>query len=172
MAGWKRNQSVQVGWILQPRVTHEVVTETVTARPIAAVRRQVRASDISSAWRPALDQVWAFLRRHEGLRTEGHNVFVYHHPVWPGEPMNVEFGVEVIGAFEGDGEVVFTRTPAGEIATTLHVGPYDRLGEAHHAIDAWRAANGRGLGGASWEIYGDPTDDPSKLEVQVVYLLT
>jgi effector-binding domain-containing protein len=73
--------------------------------------------------------------------------------------------------FEGEGEVVFTQTPAGQVASTLHIGPYDTLSDAHDAIDAWRATHGRALAGASWEIYGDWNDDPEKLEVRVLYLL-
>ena len=152
-------------------MAHEIVTETVTARPIAAVRRRVRVGEVSTAWRPALDQVWAFLRRHEGLRTDGHNIFVYHHPARPGDPLEVDFGVEVSRAFEPDGDVVFAHTPAGQVAWTLHVGPIEGLADANAAIEAWCAANGRSLGGASWEIYGDPGADPGEVEVRVFYLL-
>ena len=141
------------------------------ARPIAAVRRRVRSGDVSAAWRPALDQVWAFVRRHDGLRNDGHNIFVYHHATVAGEPMDVDFGVEVTGPFDGEGEVVPTQTPAGEVVSTVHIGPYDRLADAYRAIEAWREAHGREFAGHSWEIYGDPTDDPATLEVRVVYLL-
>src|SRR5213595_3795416 len=98
-------------------MTYEIMIETAAPRPLAAVRRQVRPGEVSTAWRPALDQVWAFLRRHEGLRTGGHNVFVYHHPTRSGDPMQVDFGVEVSGAFASDGEVRFAQTPAGLIAS-------------------------------------------------------
>jgi effector-binding domain-containing protein len=137
---------------------------------MAAVRRRVQVGHVSTAWKPALDQVWAFLRRHEGLRTDGHNIFVYHLAP-PGEPMDVDFGVEVTGAFEGEGEVIFTQTPAGDVASALHVGSYGGLAGAYDAIEAWRAANGRKFAGSSWEIYGDPGDDPATIEVRVVYLL-
>ena len=152
-------------------MAYEVVTETVAARQLAAVHRQVRVGRVAAIWKPALDQVWAFLRRTEGLRTDGHNIFVYHRPAAPDEPMDVDFGVEVKGAFAASGEVVAASTPAGQVAWTLHVGPYDGLGGAHDAIHAWRAAHGREFAGVSWEIYGDWTDDPAKLEVCVVYLL-
>jgi effector-binding domain-containing protein len=62
-------------------------------------------------------------------------------------------------------------TPSGEAATTLHVGPYDRLGEAHAAIDRWRAEHGREYAGVSWETYGDWNDDPTQLTTRVSYLL-
>ena len=77
-------------------MTYEVVTETFAARPIAAVRRQVRVGHVSTIWRPALDQVWAFLRRHDGLRTDGDNIFICHHSAGPAEPMDVDFGVQVV----------------------------------------------------------------------------
>jgi effector-binding domain-containing protein len=152
-------------------MSYEVTTRTVVARPIAAVRRRILVRDIAHAWKPALDQVWAFLRRHKDLRAGGHNVFLYHHPAQREAPMDVDFGVQVVRPFEGEGEVISTETPAGEVAATVHVGPYDGLGAAHDAVHAWRASSGRSFGGRSWEIYGDWNDDPAKLDTQVLYLL-
>jgi hypothetical protein len=54
----------------------------------------------------------------------------------------------------------------------VHIGGYDRLRETHDAIHAWAAAHQRSFGGRSWEIYGDWSDDPCKLETTVVYLLS
>jgi effector-binding domain-containing protein len=150
---------------------YEVVVEEVAARPMAAVHSSVPVGLVAAAWRPALDKVWAFLRRHEGLRTDGHNVFVYHQPTRPGSPLDIDFGVEVSRAFADEGEIVFAHTPAGWAATTLHIGPPDQLASANAAIEAWCRANGRSLAGVSWEIYGDQGDDPATLEVQVFYLL-
>jgi len=42
---------------------------------------------------------------------------------------------------------------------------------AHEAFHAWSRTTGRDFAGWSWEIYGDPSDDPSKLETSVIYLL-
>src|SRR4051794_1631768 len=75
------------------RMTSPSVTvETVPARKLAAVRRRVTIGAVGTAWKPALDQVWAFLRAHPGLRTDGHNVFVYHPPARRDDPMDVDFG--------------------------------------------------------------------------------
>jgi len=150
---------------------YEIVVEDVAARPIAAVHLSVPIGGVAAAWRPALDKVWAFLRGHDGLRTDGHNIFVNHHPVRPGAPMEVDFGVEVSRAFADADEIVFTHTPAGQAASTVHVGRPEQLAGATAAIEAWCRANDRSLAGASWEIYGDPVDDTSTLEVQVFYLL-
>lgn len=149
----------------------EVRVEVVASRRLAAVRRRVPIRAIATAWRPALDQVWAFLRTQPGLRTEGHNIFVYHHPARRDDPMDVDFGVEVTRSFTPAGEVQESMTPSGEAAIAEHRGAYDGLRRTHDAIHEWAKANGRTFAGTSWEIYGDWDDDPSKLETTVVYLL-
>jgi effector-binding domain-containing protein len=127
-------------------------------------------SGIARAWKPALDQVWAFLEANGGLRP-GHNLFLYHHAERRNEAMNIDFGVQVARSFEREGDVQCIETPAGEVARTVHVGPCDRLGDAHNAIHAWCAANNRKIGQASWEIYGDWNNDPALLETTIKYLL-
>ena len=148
-----------------------VSVQAVSPRILAAVSRSVAIGGVGAAWRPALDQVWAFLRARPGLRTDGHNIFLYQHPARPGDPMDVAFGVEVVREFAPSGEVAPVRTPAGEAATATHIGPYDRLRETHEAIHTWAAANQRAIAGHSWEIYGDWSDDLTKLETDVFYLL-
>src|SRR5439155_11276741 len=153
-------------------MNYQVVTNTVSAQTIAAVQRRVRIGEVARAWKPALDLVWEFLRQHEGLRTDGHNCFLYRHPALGEAEMVVDFGVQVVRPFQDAGEVICTETPAGEVAVTTHIGSYGKLAAAHEAINSWRAATGRAFGACSWEIYCDWTDDEAKLETQVVYLLS
>jgi effector-binding domain-containing protein len=149
----------------------DISVEVVKPRKLAAVRRQVSVDAIASTWRPALDQVWTFLRSQPGLRTDGHNIFLYHHPGRRGDPMNVDFGVEVVRGFVPCGEVYETNTPEGEAAIAVHRGGYDQLHAAHDTIHKWANSHGRTFAGHSWEIYGDWSDNPRKLETTVVYLL-
>ena len=144
-----------------------VTVQIVHPRKLAAVRREVMPGGVGAVWRPALDLVWAFLRTQPGLRTDGHNVFVYQH----GSPLVCELGVEVTRGFEPAGEVHATETPAGEAAVAVHRGPYDRMADTYKLIDAWMAANNRVSAGWSWEIYGDPTPDPAHTETTLVHLL-
>ena len=57
--------------------------QTVYPRKLAAVRREVAPGAVGSAWGPALGKVWEFIRSQPGLRTDGHNIFLYHHPTQP-----------------------------------------------------------------------------------------
>ena len=92
-------------------MNYQVVTKAVSSQPLAAVRRRLRIGDVGRAWKPALDLVWEFLRSHEGLRTDGHNCFLYHHPAHGEAAMDVDFGVQVIQPFQHAGEVVAQRRP-------------------------------------------------------------
>lgn len=148
-----------------------VDVQIVEARKLAAVRREVEPGAVGSAWGPALGKVWEFIRSQPGLRTDGHNIFLYHHPTEPDGPIRCDFGVEVTRTFNAAGEVYATETPAGEAAVAVHCGPYDRMNETHDAVRKWMAANRRESAGASWEIYGDPTPNPADTETTLVYLL-
>jgi effector-binding domain-containing protein len=145
--------------------------EQLRPRLLAAVRRTAAPHEVPTVFRPALDLVWAFLRKHSGLRTDGHNVFLYHHVTRPEVGMPIDFGVEVTRRFESEGEVRCVETPAGEAAVVEHRGPYGGLPKAHAAAHTWCAANGRTIGAHSVEIYGDWSDDPSELETTIQYLL-
>jgi effector-binding domain-containing protein len=150
---------------------YEVIVEVAHPLPIAAVRATVPIRGVAQAWKPALDQVWTFLKKNGGLQPS-HNVFLYHHPSRRDEPMDIDFGVQLARVFDSVGNILCVETPSGEVAGTIHVGPYDKLGEAHNAIHAWCAANKRRISATSWEIYGDWNDNPALLETTIKYLLT
>jgi len=145
--------------------------QTVQARTLAAVRREVAPRDVGAAWGPAVGKVWEFIRSQPGLWNGGHNIFVYRRQHPQGALLQCDFGVEVTRRFERNGEVYATETPAGEAAVAVHRGPYNTLNEAYEAIGAWLTANRRQSAGATWEIYGDPTPDPADTETTVLQLL-
>src|SRR5215469_1648429 len=98
-------------WVYDREMPASVSIRTVHSRKLAAVRREVAAGEVGSAWGPALGKVWEFIRGQPGLRTDGHNIFLYHHPTQPDAPILCDFGVEVTRTFETAGEVYATETP-------------------------------------------------------------
>ena len=149
---------------------YDVLVEIARPELVAATRATIPLGDIPRTWKPALDRVWAFLKTRRDL-DPGHNLFLYHHPAHRHEAMDIDFGVQVARPFKPQGDVRCITTPAGEVAKTVHVGPYDRLADAHDAIHAWCPANNRKIAQASWKTYGDWTEDPAQLETTIRYLL-
>ncbi|MFH8252617.1 GyrI-like domain-containing protein [Microbacterium sp. B2969] len=147
-----------------------VEVQTVRPRILAAVRREIPSSEIGATWKPALDLVWDFLRQHPGIRTDGHNIFVYSAGARPGS-MVCDFGVEVARTFEPEGEVRTIETPGGDVAVAVHRGPYTELSKTYQAIEEWMRAHRRETAGYVWEIYADPSPDPNRTETTILQLL-
>ena len=148
---------------------YDVRLEQISSRPLAVVRRRASSQELSRVVPDACGAVWSVVRA-EQIKGAGRHVAVY----LDGE-INLEVGVELDAPFAGHGEVVGSATPAGEVATAVHFGPYTGLHEAHRAIREWCADYGYALAGPNWEIYGHWTDewdiDPSKIRTDVFYLL-
>lgn len=75
--------------------------------------------------------------------------------------IEVEAGMPVLRPVEGGGRVQAGMLPAGEVAVTLHVGPYSRLPEAAAALLEWAESAGREPAGLIRETYlNDPAAEP------------
>lgn len=70
-----------------------------------------------------------------------------------------------------DPPIIGSMLPAGRVATTVHRGTYDLLGESHDRLASWAREQGLELAGPRWEIYGHWHEDPRQLETEVTYLL-
>jgi len=151
-------------------MTYNVHLETFAAtRPTAVVRRRVQKQELSKVIPECCGLVWNVIKSQQ-IKGAGRHVTLYLD-----DAMNVEVGVELESPIAGYGEVVGSQLPAGTLATTTHLGPYQNLGDAHRAIQEWCAANGHKLAGPSWEIYAHWVDewnrDPSKIRTDVYYLI-
>ena len=144
---------------------YEIRVEQVEPKPMIAVRRKASPPQLPEVIPKALGPVWDFIRARHVPHT-GINVAYY----LDGE-INLELGVYVSGPFVPSGEIVSCATPGGMVAAATHFGPYNRLGDAHHALHEWSRIEGRRFAGPSWEVYGHWDDDPAKLRTDVFYLL-
>lgn len=147
---------------------YSVSFQHVVPRSLAAVRESMSIRDVPSRFGPLLDQVYA-AKKSGAIALDGQNVFVYH--AGSSGFAEVEFGVGTATPFAPVGRVRYSETPAGNVATTTHWGDYAGLGVAHEAVVAWCRAEGHGLAGISWEVYGHWSDDPSKRRVDIYQLL-
>ena len=149
---------------------YDVTVERTTECPTAVVKANTTSREFPTLWPALLDEVWAFLRVTSGLRSHGHNVFLYKNDGSEVE-FAVEVGVQVTKSFEAASRVVASRIPAAEVATTVHTGAPAEIGAAHDAVRAWCSNHGRELTGVSWEVYGDPDPQTGHFDVAVYWQL-
>jgi effector-binding domain-containing protein len=150
----------------EPRQTYEVTLTDVVARPTAVVPATTSWQEFPTLWKVLLDEVWACL--HSGGIYRGcPNVMLY----WDDVP-HVEVGVELRQPCPLMGKVVASTLPAGQVAMTVHHGPYADLAHAHQAVLDWCTAQKRRPVGPRWEVYGPHRDDPAELGTEVYYLLS
>jgi effector-binding domain-containing protein len=150
---------------MAPYVVH---VEQLSSIPLAVIRRQASASELSRVVPECCGFVWNAVREQHARG--GRHVAIY----WDGS-IRLEVGVELEGPFTEQGEIVRSATPAGVVAWSTYLGPYGRLGTAHDAVRQFCGANNHRLAGPNWEIYGhwrpEWDRDPSRIRTDVYYLL-
>ena len=136
---------------------------------MAAVEARAQFSDLPKVISTSLDKVYAALRADNHGPLGNHVVFYF--PFDGGAGFDLRIGVQLARAFTTSGEVMPFETPAGAAAHVTHLGDYGQMKSAHDAIHQWVSAQGRKLTGASWEVYGDWSDDPAQLRTDIFYQL-
>ena len=134
-------------------------------RQLMAIHDQARGGELPQKIRDNLAKVWAYLRAN-GAST-AHNVVVYRVFDLVNGVMTIDVGVQVESTLPGDGVIVPVTTPGGLVATTVHIGPYDNLGDASSALHEFCKSHDHPIDGPTWEEYGDWNDDPAKLRTDV-----
>jgi effector-binding domain-containing protein len=147
---------------------YEIEELDASQQPTAAIRATLSVPEIGPWFGPTLGRLAAWLGQR-GIPIVGPPYARYHR--LEGSRFEVEAGVPVGASLEGDEEVHATSLPAGRQARTVHVGPYDGLGAAYEALEAWVAERGGEPAGDPWEIYEtDPSEqpDPATWRTQVL----
>lgn len=150
-------------------MNYSVQLQQFPGSPLAIVRRRATLQQLPRVIPEACGEVWNAIRVHN-VQGAGRNVAVYLD-----DEMNLDIGVELSTPLSVASDLIPSQLPAGTVATTTHLGPYRRLGEAHHAVIDWCNAHGHQLVRPCWETYDHWVDEwnqnPSKIRTVVFYLL-
>ena len=150
-------------------MNYDIQIQPFPGKPSAIVRRRAALRQLSQVIPQACGEVWDAIRAQK-IQGAGRNVVVYLD-----DEMNLEIGVELDTPLAASGVLISSKLPAGAVATTTHLGPYNRLGEAHQAVMRWCNSQGHEFVRPCWETYGhwmnEWNHDPSKIRTDVFYLL-
>lgn len=155
---------------------YEVQLCNVSAQPIAAACGEGESGKIVPQLFVLLDEVWKFLHSNPQINNRGLNVFLYYSDAINNRAqvphiIPIVAGVLVEAPFESVGKVVCSATPSGKVATVTHIGPYEKLFEAHTAVQKWCEEKNHPIVGINWELYDHWNENPSELRTDVFYLL-
>jgi effector-binding domain-containing protein len=152
-------------------VTYDITVEHIEPQRAAAMRGTTTPAEIGPALAQILPTIGRAIQEQE-VKPAG-APFCRYFSFSP-EKVELEGGIAVQSPIRPFGEVQDIELPGGEVVTTWHIGPYEKLGGAWDALRAWLAEQGREPAGPGWEVYWtDPGEvsDPNDLRTQIIWPL-
>lgn len=140
--------------------------EVVSISPLllAVTQEELPRSQIPVRIRGMFDTVYAWLR-DAPIRQAGHNYAVYDQCT--PQALRVRVGFPVSAQFTDTDMVKCVQLAPGRAAHAVHIGTYATLHRTYAVLNTWCAQHALALTDQSWEVYGDWTEDPSKLETEL-----
>src|SRR6185437_2225745 len=141
---------------------YSVTKKELAPQPVLIVRRRVRRSDIARTLAEQLGRIFQHL--HSSGAVIAGQPFTRYLEWGPGV-LTLEIGLPIAHpskeGCEPAGDIRADTLPGGQVAATTHMGAYEKLNEAHAAVQVWMEENNLRAAGAPWEVYvSDPADVP------------
>ncbi len=146
----------------------EVTEKQIEAQPAAVIRTKARQPELGPVMDELFAAVLAFIQA-SGAQPAG-PPFCRYLSIGS-EEWEIECGMPVTEPVTGEGRVEAAELPGGAVLSTMHVGPYETLGQSWDALDRWVKKEGKIPGGAAWELYvTDPAvvTDPAECRTELV----
>jgi AraC-like DNA-binding protein/effector-binding domain-containing protein len=139
---------------------YSIVRKALAPQPVLVVRRRVPRADIGRTLAEELGRIFHYAQS-SGAALAGQPFTRFLD--WGPGVLTLEIGMPV--AARGDsapaGDIRADTLPGGPVATTTHTGPYEKLPDAHAAVQIWMEESGLRGAAAPWEVYvTDPADVP------------
>jgi len=134
---------------------------------VATIRTKCKPSEISATLSIVLPEIGSTLSA-AGVRMAG-PPFARYHAISDTE-IDLEAGIAVSKPITEKGRVKNSELPAGKTVTVWHIGKYEKLRDAHEALQAHMTTNKLKARGGPWEVYWtDPgmVPDVTKWRTQI-----
>ncbi len=137
---------------------YEIHAEAREAQPTAVARATLPVAEIGPWLGTAYGAVAGLLAARQAAPAGP--PFARFHVLGDGR-FEVEAGFPVSSPIEPGGDVQPSELPGGQVAVTVHVGPYDQMEPAYQALASWVTDHGGELAGDAWEVFfSDPAAEP------------
>lgn len=154
-------------------MAYSITKKEIAPQPVLMVRRRVKPSEVAATLAEVLGNVFLYAQRN-GSALAGPPLTRYLE--WGPGLWTIEAGFPVTAhaGAASEGDVKAATLPGGFVAATTHTGSYDKLTDAHAAVQQWIEAEGLTAVGAPWESYvTDPADfpDPKDWKTEIFWPL-
>jgi AraC family transcriptional regulator len=118
---------------------YSITKKELSPQPVLMVRRRVSPSAIATTLAEEFPRIFLHAQR-TGAAIAGQPLTRYLE--WGPGLVTIEAGLPIAAPGSGEGDIAADILPGGLVATTTHTGQYDKLTEAHAAVEVWIEANG------------------------------
>ena len=147
-------------------VMGDIELNRTVPRATAVVRATVSLRDLPAFLSRAFAAVADALVR-QGVHVTGPPLALYRSV--SDDAVDLEAGFPVAADVTPEGEVRPSSVPGGMAVETIHIGPYEKLGDTYREMAGWMERHGRRPGTLSWESYLTAPDHPGGPETLVVW---
>ena len=152
---------------------YQVQEKTVAEQPIVSIRLHTTLAGMQAVFQTAFRELFGtiFLRF---TRPAGPPLSLYHDAEFKESDIDMEICVPVGRVVKENGRVTSRKLEGGQVASTIHNGPYPDVKFAYQALTEWAQKNGREFAGPPREIYivgPDKAKDPSAYRTEVQWPL-
>lgn len=144
---------------------YRIALETVEPRTLASTRFHASLDELPSLIGPSFGRVAAAIQSR-GAAFAGPPMLVFHDVIDEDTSGDVEVAVPCDGQHEPVDGVTFSVLAGGDVAATIHRGPYSEISPAYHALTNWMAEHGHAPAGPPREIYLNDPDEVAEAELR------
>lgn len=149
----------------------EYICEIIETKdqPVLSIRTRTRAQDLPPLIGLAYGKIMSRMTEL-AVEVAGNPLVAYYNLNM--EDLDVELGFPVDVKLKGKGEIQPGLIPGGWKATTMHVGPYEKLSVAYETLNAFVKTQGKEPTGVAYEYYLDGPEVPmEKVRTIIVFPL-
>lgn len=149
---------------------YEIVVTPVKSQIVGGVRMHTSLKTIKADVGLGFTKIMQGIGEHRYVPS-GPPMLVYHDVIDEENDGEIEVCIPVQSAFRESEDLLCHELNAGDVATTVHHGPYEELSSAYHSMLAWITENDYRLDGSPREIYlNDPrVVSPDKLQTRLEF---
>jgi effector-binding domain-containing protein len=127
-----------------------IVTHDLAPQTIASIRDRRTRDELPAFLQAAIPELFGGLSRL-GIIPSGPPFVIYHD--FSTEGIDAEAAVPIGEQMIPSGKIESRVLPAMTVARTIHVGPYEKLGDAYAVLRTWVSAHGYEVAGPFQERY-------------------